>query len=75
MVELARAPIADVIEVPAATGLGDNAATRASIARYLAAGERMRVIADVGLKASVALGVLIIAAWALGLLPGAVRPF
>jgi hypothetical protein len=75
MVELAKTPTADVIEPPVSATLADNAATDASIARYLASGERMHVIADVGWKICAALAVLIIVAWALGLLPGAVRLF
>jgi hypothetical protein len=42
---------------------------------YLASAERMRVVADVALKAGIVLALLILLAWALGLLPGAVRLF
>jgi hypothetical protein len=75
MVEPATAPAPEDIEPPVAAWLGDNPATEASIARYVAAGERMRVFADVALKICAALAVLIVVAWALGLLPGAVRLF
>ena len=75
LVELVTAPTPAVFEPSVAAWLGDNAATDASIARYLAAGERTRVIADAALKICVALVVLLIAAWAIGILPGAARPF
>ena len=75
MVELSTAPTADIIEPPIAASLGDNAATDASIARYVVAGERMRVMADAGWKFCAAFAVLIVVAWALGLLPGAVKLF
>jgi hypothetical protein len=72
MVHLATAA---ATEPPVAGSLGDNAAANASIARYYKAGERMRVIADAGWKICVAFLVLIVAAWVLGVLPGAVRLF
>ena len=75
MVELATTPTADVIEPPVSATLAENAATDASIARYLASGERMLVIADVGWKICAAFVVLIMVGWALGLLPGAVKLF
>lgn len=75
MVQLTSAPTSSLAEPPVVAWLGDNAASDASIARYLAAGDRMRAIMDAGLKICAALAVLVIAAWALGLLPGAVRLF
>jgi hypothetical protein len=52
-----------------------TAADRASMDAYLIAGERMAVLLDVVWKLCVALMVLTLAAWALGMLPGAVRLF
>ena len=75
MVPLATPPPASVVEPPVTAWLGDNSAADASIARYLAAGEGMRVIADVGWKICAALFVLVAVAWAVGVLPGAVRLF
>ena len=66
MVELGTTPTTDSIEAPVAAWLGNNAETDANIARYLAAGERMRVITSVGWKIAIALPVLGGLAWALG---------
>jgi hypothetical protein len=75
MIDLGTTPTTHSIEVPAAAWLGNNPETDANIARYLAAGERMRVITGVGWKISIALPVLGGLAWALGLMFGAGRPF
>jgi hypothetical protein len=75
MVQLATASTADDVEPPVATWLGDSPDADATFARYAAAGDRMRVIADVGLKICAVLAVLVLVAWALGLLPGAVKLF
>ena len=75
MTELTTAPTVNVVDATAAAWLTDNAVTDASIASYLAAGARMRDLADAGLKICAVLVVLLIAAWAFGVLPGAVRPF
>jgi hypothetical protein len=45
------------------------------VVQYLALADRMRSAADVVLKAGIVLTVLVFIAWALGLLPGAVRLF
>ena len=47
----------------------------ASTNRYIASAERVLVVADVGWKLGVGLIVLIVVAWAMGVLPGAVRLF
>jgi len=46
-----------------------------SVARYLASADRMRGIASVALIVGSVLAVLLLIAWAVGLLPGAVRLF
>ena len=46
---------------------------RDGTAAYLASADRMRSIADVVLKVGIVLFVLVVIAWAVGLLPGAVR--
>jgi hypothetical protein len=50
-------------------------ADRASVAGYLASGDRMANLAGVVWKACVPLILLILAAWVLGVLPVAVRLF
>ena len=60
---------------PTAAWLGDNPATNASIAAYLGAGERMRGLMDVTWTLRAVLIVLVLLAWAVGLLPGAVKLF
>ena len=66
-------------DVSAAHADGQRAATflidadRSSVDRYLASADRMAVRADVVWKACAVLIVLIMAAWFMGLLPGAVR--
>jgi hypothetical protein len=54
---------------------GENAAADASIARYLSAGEDVARFMDLGWKICAVLFVLVAAAWALGILPGAYRLF
>ena len=51
-----------------------TAATNASIARYLAAGERMRVVATWAAIACVAFMVAFVLAMAVGIIPVTVRP-
>jgi hypothetical protein len=51
-----------------------SAATSASIARYLAAGERMRVIAGWGALACLAGMLVFILAMVVGIIPVTVRP-
>jgi hypothetical protein len=75
MVVSANAPPVLVIEPTTAAWLGDNPATDASIARYLGAGEGMLSIIDIAWKVFAALLVVLLVAWAVGLLPGAVRLF
>jgi hypothetical protein len=53
----------------------DTAPYESGVAVYLASAERMRGVADVALKVGIALALLILVAWAAGLLPGAVRLF
>ncbi len=60
---------------PTAPRLGDNPEVDASIAAYLGAGERMQTLMDITWKSCAALLVLIVIAWAMGLLPIAVRLF
>ena len=55
--------------------LVDTPATNASIVAYLESGERIRRLTDVALKVCVAILVLVALAWALGVLPAAVRLF
>jgi hypothetical protein len=59
----------------ATPGVPLSAAAQASIDAYLGAGDRMAVLMDVVWKACVGLMVLTLAAWALGVLPAAVRLF
>ena len=47
----------------------------AGVAAYLASADRMLVVADVVMKGSIALALLVLIAWVLGVLPGAVRLF
>jgi hypothetical protein len=75
VVDMALTPNAAVLEPPEAQHLGDSPATDASIAAYLGAGERMQTLMDITWKICAALLVLIVIAWAMGLLPVAVRLF
>lgn len=59
---------------PSTGSVSMSAATDASIAAYLAAGERMRVIAGYVAIACLALMVLFVLAMAVGLIPVTVRP-
>ncbi len=54
---------------------GESPAASASTTRHLASAERVLGMTDVGWKLGVGLVVLIAIAWAIGLLPGAVRLF
>ena len=53
--------------------LADNPATQASIAAYLGSAERMLTVVDLAWKVCAGLIVLVLIAWAAGVLPGAVR--
>jgi hypothetical protein len=75
MVGLTAAPPIAVLEKPDAAWLGDNAATDASIAHYLSAGDSIATLMDLTWKICAALFVLVAVAWAMGMLPGAVRLF
>lgn len=75
MVDMAVSPRAAVLEPPTTPRLGDNAATDASIAAYLGAGERMQGLMDVTWKVCAVVLALIVVAWALGVLPVAVKLF
>jgi len=55
--------------------LGTSAAANASIDAYLGAGDGMALIMGLTLKVCGTLIVLIALAWAIGLLPGAVKLF
>jgi hypothetical protein len=55
--------------------LADDPAADASIARYNASGDQVRSLMDLMWKVCVALFVLVLLTWALGLLPGAVKLF
>jgi hypothetical protein len=59
----------------ATAGIALSAADQASIDAYLGAGARMAVVMDVVWKLCVALIVLTLLTWGLGVLPGAVPLF
>jgi hypothetical protein len=79
MVEVAAAPrvgAAVVLTQPSgAAWLVESAAAETSITHYLAAGDRVAGLMDVTWKLGIALLVLVVVAWAIGVLPGAVRLF
>jgi hypothetical protein len=76
MVESAISPGSAVVAPPPeGSRLGDNAETDASIAAYLGAGDRMQTWMDIAWKVCAVLLVLIVIAWALGMLPVAVKLF
>ena len=75
MVDMALTPHVAVVEPSVAPHLGDSPETDASIAAYLGAGERMQTLMDITWKICAALLVLIVIAWAMGVLPVAVRLF
>jgi hypothetical protein len=72
---MVASPAATTLYPAAESGLTDSPAARASIARYIASGERVRGLMDLMWKAALGLIVLIVLAWASGLLPGAVKLF
>jgi hypothetical protein len=57
----------------AQAGLIDRPETRASIGAYVDAGNRMLTVMDMTLKVCVVVFAVVAVAWALGILPGAVR--
>jgi len=62
-----------VLEPVRQPGLADTPETEASIAAYLGSAERMLAVTDVAWKVCAWLMVLILVAWAAGVLPGAIR--
>ena len=80
MVGVVDAPVpVAVLEKPTSAawsgGVLESSAANASIARYLRAGEGMAGFMDLAWKVCAVLFVLVAAAWALGILPGAYRLF
>ncbi len=75
MVELAVSPGVPVVAPPTVAKLADNPAVDASIAAYLGAGERMQTLMDITWKACAVLLAIIVLAWAMGILPIAVKLF
>ncbi len=57
------------------SSLVDSPAATASIDRYIASGERARVLTDLTWKLCLGLLVLVALAWAFAVLPGAVKLF
>ena len=64
-----------VVQPARQSSLLDTPAAQASIAAYLGSAERMLAVTDIAWKACAGLMVLILIAWAAGILPGAIRPF
>ena len=62
-------------EQPSSADFVDTPATLASIAGYLASGERTGEVANLAFKVFTGLLVLIALAWLVGVLPGAVKVF
>jgi hypothetical protein len=62
-----------VLEPVRQPSLADTAETQASIAAYIGSAERMLAVTDVAWKVCAGLMVLILVAWAAGVLPGAIR--
>jgi len=70
--------VAAAVGPPAAAHVADverSAPYDPSISAYLASAERMYGVADVAMKVGIALVVLLLVAWVLGVLPGATRLF
>jgi hypothetical protein len=65
-------PGSAVAAPPTAAWLEQNAASDKSVAHYLAAGESLMGIMDLTWKLLAGLFVLVLVAWAIGVLPGAV---
>jgi hypothetical protein len=53
--------------------LADDPATQASIAAYLGSAERMLAVTDLTWKVCAVLLVIVLVAWAAGVMPGAIR--
>ena len=60
---------------PAQTSLADSPEVIESISRYLASGERINALLASALTVCLGLIVLVVFAWASGVLPGAIKPF
>ncbi len=75
MAASSAASVLAVSEQAPSTGPVATPATTASIDAYLESGERIRGLTDLALKVCMALLVLIAVAWAVGVLPGAVKLF
>lgn len=75
MVASTGAPVVDVIQSSGTLSRIDSPETDASISRYLASGERVRALMELGWKVCAVLMVLVALAWAFGALPGAVKLF
>ena len=75
MVTSMGAPEGSAAQVPGEVRLVESSAASADMDRYLVSGERVGSLLDIGWKVCVALGVLLLIAWALGVLPGAVKLF
>ena len=59
----------------AEVGLAEKSAAAAGVDRYLVSGERVGSLLDFAWKVCVGLGVLVLIAWVLGVLPVAVKLF
>lgn len=75
MVASSAPPVLAVGADTPSPGQVDTPGTNASILAYLESGERIRQVMDLAFKACVAVLVLVALAWALGVLPGAVKLF
>jgi hypothetical protein len=75
LVASGAAPAVAVAETLSQPNLADSPAAYASIVRYLAAAERVRALMDLSFKVCLGLAAVVVLAWALGALPGAVKLF
>ena len=75
MVVSTGAPAVAAAQPLSQSNLADTPTAAASMARYVASGQGARDVMDLVFKACVGLVVLIALAWALGVLPGAVKLF
>ena len=75
MVAFTRAPATADAQSLIAAPIAESPAASASTTRYLTSADRVLALSDVGWKLGVGLTVLIVIAWAIGVLPGAVRLF
>ena len=75
MVALTGGPAVADAHTLSQSNLADSPAATASIAGYVASGQRVRDVMDLVFKICVGLVALIALAWAVGVLPGAARLF